>query len=77
MNPPEPKWQARFFTIWTGQTFSLVGSSLVRFAVIWWLTEASGAQLIFHPPCSTSFNPIEPAFVQIKSLARRVRQTHA
>lgn len=33
------KWQRRFFTIWTGQTFSLLGSSLVQFALIWWLTE--------------------------------------
>ena len=33
------KWQRRFFTIWTGQIFSLIGSSLVQFALIWWLTE--------------------------------------
>jgi DHA3 family macrolide efflux protein-like MFS transporter len=37
------RWQIRFFTIWTGQAFSLVGSSLVRFALIWWLTEHTGS----------------------------------
>lgn len=31
-------WARRFFTIWTGQAFSLLGSQLVSFAVIWWLT---------------------------------------
>jgi DHA3 family macrolide efflux protein-like MFS transporter len=41
MHPPG--WKARFFTIWTGQTFSLVGSALVQFALIWWLTETAGS----------------------------------
>jgi DHA3 family macrolide efflux protein-like MFS transporter len=36
-------WRVPFFTIWTGQAFSLVGSSLVRFALIWWLTEETGS----------------------------------
>jgi DHA3 family macrolide efflux protein-like MFS transporter len=33
------KWQIPFFTIWTGQAFSLLGSSLVQFALVWWLTQ--------------------------------------
>ena len=33
------RWQRPFFTIWIGQTISLIGSSLVQFALIWWLTE--------------------------------------
>ncbi|MEZ4518464.1 MAG: hypothetical protein R3C44_17150 [Chloroflexota bacterium] len=28
-----------FLTIWVGQAFSLLGSQLVQFALIWWLTE--------------------------------------
>jgi len=36
-------WRVPFFTIWTGQAFSLVGSALVRFALIWWLTEETGS----------------------------------
>ena len=39
-------WAARFFTIWTGQAFSLVGSSLVQFALIWWLTQKTGSATI-------------------------------
>ena len=35
------KWQVRFFTIWTGQTLSLVSSELVQFALIWWLIETT------------------------------------
>ena len=30
-------WKKKFFTIWIGQAFSLFGSSLVDFALIWWL----------------------------------------
>jgi DHA3 family macrolide efflux protein-like MFS transporter len=37
------KWRIPFFTVWTGQAFSLVGSALVRFALIWWLTEETGS----------------------------------
>ena len=40
------KWAARFFTIWTGQAFSLFGSQLVQFALIWWLTQKSGSATV-------------------------------
>ena len=39
-------WAPRFFTIWTGQAFSLFGSQLVSFAVIWWLTQTTGSATI-------------------------------
>lgn len=40
----EPKgWKLNFFTIWTGQAFSLFGSSLVQFALVWWITESTGS----------------------------------
>jgi DHA3 family macrolide efflux protein-like MFS transporter len=45
-NESRPGWQVRFFTIWTGQTFSLVGSALVRFALIWRLTEETGSAAV-------------------------------
>jgi DHA3 family macrolide efflux protein-like MFS transporter len=31
-----------FFAIWTGQIFSLLGSELVQFALVWWLTTTTG-----------------------------------
>jgi DHA3 family macrolide efflux protein-like MFS transporter len=39
-------WKARFFTIWIGQAFSLFGSSLAGFALIWWLTEETGSATV-------------------------------
>lgn len=32
------KWKKQSITIYAGQAFSLLGSSAVQFAVIWWLT---------------------------------------
>jgi DHA3 family macrolide efflux protein-like MFS transporter len=32
-----------FLAIWTGQVFSLLGSELVQFALIWWLTTTTGS----------------------------------
>src|ERR1043166_7944801 len=40
------KWAGRFFTIWIGQAFSLFGSALVQFALIWWLTQKSGSATV-------------------------------
>jgi DHA3 family macrolide efflux protein-like MFS transporter len=39
-------WRSRFFTIWTGQAFSLLGSMLVQFALVWWLTESTGSATV-------------------------------
>ncbi len=41
-----PPWAPRFFTIWTGQAFSLLGSQLVSFALIWWLTQTTGSATV-------------------------------
>ena len=40
------KWQVPFFTIWTGQAFSLLGSQLVQFALVWWLTQRTGSATV-------------------------------
>ncbi len=37
----KPGWQRTFFLIWTGQAFSLLGSELVQFALIWYLTKST------------------------------------
>jgi MFS transporter, DHA3 family, macrolide efflux protein len=36
-----PNWARRFFTLWTGQALSLLGSQLVQFAIIWYLTQTT------------------------------------
>lgn len=35
----EKNWKKPFFTVWIGQAFSLLGSQLVQFALIWYLTQ--------------------------------------
>jgi DHA3 family macrolide efflux protein-like MFS transporter len=34
-------WTAPFFTIWSAQALSLLGSMLVQFGLVWWLTETT------------------------------------
>ncbi len=46
--PPVPpptwkNWERPFFIVWTGQAFSLFGSSLVQFALVWWITRTTGS----------------------------------
>lgn len=36
-------WKRPFFTLWIGQAFSLLGSQLVQFALVWWLTRTTGS----------------------------------
>lgn len=40
------KWMTPFFTMWTGQVFSLFGSSLVQFAIVWHLTQKTGSATV-------------------------------
>jgi DHA3 family macrolide efflux protein-like MFS transporter len=35
-------WLAQFASAWTGQAFSLLGSQVIQFALIWWLTQTTG-----------------------------------
>jgi DHA3 family macrolide efflux protein-like MFS transporter len=37
----DTNWKRGFFTIWTGQAVSLLGSSLAGFALVWWLASTS------------------------------------
>jgi DHA3 family macrolide efflux protein-like MFS transporter len=39
-------WKAPFFTIWTGQACSLLGSKVAQFALIWWLTQITGSATV-------------------------------
>jgi DHA3 family macrolide efflux protein-like MFS transporter len=36
-------WKRTFFPVWIGQAFSLLGSELVQFSLIWYLTEKTGS----------------------------------
>lgn len=44
--PESAAWATRFFTIWAGQAISLMGSALVQFALVWWLTNETGSATV-------------------------------
>lgn len=50
-------WKGRFFTVWTGQAFSLIGSSLVQFALVWWLTRQTGSATVLATATLLSMLP--------------------
>jgi len=43
---PPRGWLAPFSAIWLAQAFSLLGSALVQFALVWWLTETTGSAIV-------------------------------
>lgn len=40
------KWASLFFTIWSGQTLSWIGSSVAQFGLVWWITARTGSATI-------------------------------
>jgi DHA3 family macrolide efflux protein-like MFS transporter len=42
----QTNWKTSFFTIWAGQAFSLLGSHLVQFALVWYLTRQTGSATV-------------------------------
>ena len=42
-NSSNADWKKTFFLIWFGQAFSLFGSELVQFALVWYLTKQTGS----------------------------------
>lgn len=45
MTGKQPDWKKPFFTMYVGQAFSLLSSSAVQFAIIWWITVQTGSAL--------------------------------
>ncbi|MCW5876193.1 MAG: MFS transporter [Anaerolineales bacterium] len=43
---PPADWKRPFFQVWTGQAFSLLGSQLVQFALVWYLTRETGSATV-------------------------------
>lgn len=40
---PGPRWRGRFWSIFCGQAFSLIGSALTQFVLLWWITDTTGS----------------------------------
>lgn len=38
-----PGWKLRFWSIFTGQALSLIGSDLTQFVLLWWITDTTGS----------------------------------
>lgn len=50
-------WRIPFFTLWSGQAFSLLGSQLVQFALVWWLTHATRSATVLATATLASMLP--------------------
>ena len=59
----ESNWKRTFFLIWTGQAFSLLGSSLVQFALVWWLTQKTGSATVL---AAATFVALLPPFSWVR-----------
>lgn len=53
---PSPSMKP-FFILWGGQSVSLLGSQLVQFALIWWLTETTGSATVLAMASLVGFLP--------------------
>jgi DHA3 family macrolide efflux protein-like MFS transporter len=51
------QWKKPFFIFWISQAFSLFGSSLVQFALVWWLTKSTGSASILATASAVAIIP--------------------
>ncbi|MEM7539848.1 MAG: MFS transporter [Chloroflexota bacterium] len=51
------RWAVTYFSMWTGQTLSMIGSSVARFAIIWWITEQTGSAVTLTTLALFAFIP--------------------
>jgi len=50
-------WKRIFLIFWVSQAFSLLGSSLVQFALVWWLTRTTGSASILAAASAIAILP--------------------
>jgi MFS transporter, DHA3 family, macrolide efflux protein len=50
-------WLKTFMPVWIGQIFSLLGSSLVQFSLVWWLTQKTGSAAVLATATLASMLP--------------------
>ncbi len=54
---PDATSMRRFFVVWGGQAFSLLGSSLVQFALVWWITKTTGSAIFLAIAATAAIVP--------------------
>lgn len=57
MSEANKNWKSRFFTIWTGQQLSLLGSHAAQFALVWWLTTTTGSATVLATATTVALIP--------------------
>jgi len=67
-------WKKLFFTIWGGQVFSILGSKLVDFAMIWYMTETTGSATVLATGTIASILPFVIIGPVLGSLVDRWRR---
>lgn len=55
--PQNNRWLRTFALIWTGQVFSLIGSGVVQFALVWWLTDKTQSAAVLATATFISLIP--------------------
>lgn len=55
---PTMKTFRHYLIFWIGQLFSLLGSSIVQFVVIWWITEITGSAVLLSITAFFAFLPV-------------------
>lgn len=50
-------WKKTFYTISLGQAFSILGSSMVQFAIVWWLTIKTNSAIVLTISSMVGFLP--------------------
>ena len=51
------QWKKNFFIIWSGQAVSQLSSSILQFAIVWYLTEKTGSALVLSAAMLAGFLP--------------------
>ncbi|BBB47570.1 MFS transporter [Pelolinea submarina] len=72
----ENKWKYTFYPFWISQAFSLLGSSIVQFTLVWWLTRSTGQASVLATATSFAVLPeiiINPFAGAIVDRANRKR----
>lgn len=57
MDTSMANWKRNFFTIWMGQAFSQFSSSVLQFAILWYLTDKTGSALVLSGAMMMGFLP--------------------
>ena len=73
----EQKWKLPFLLIVIGQSISLIGSSAVQFALIWWITSETNSALLLGLSGMVAYVPVvlfSPAAGVIADRYNRNRQ---